>query len=309
MSLPRLRRSAQAALAALVFVPLAACATPEAAPAHTPAPSAQQAATAQQNTDFAQLERTFDARLGVYAVDTGTGREVGYHAEDRFAYASTHKVFSAGALLQKTPVEGLDRRVSYGQGDLVPNSPITKKNLGTAPTATITLRAAMDASLRYSDNTADNLVFREIGGPAGMAAALRGVGDTVSHPDRIEPDLNEATPGDIRDTTTPRAFANSLRAFALGDALPADRRAVLTDTMRANTTGDALIRAGVPAGWQVADKTGGANYGTRNDIAVIWPPQRAPIVLVVLSDKKAKDAKYDDKLIAQATTAALGALR
>lgn len=298
----------RAALATLTLIPLVACSAPPAAPTPAP-PSAQQAASTQQAAAFEQLERTFDARLGVYAVDTATGQAVGYHADDRFAYASTHKVFSSGALLQRTPIEGLERKVTYGTNDLVPNSPITKQNLGTAPTATITLRATMDAALRYSDNTADNLMFREIGGAAGMATALRGAGDSTTHPDRIEPELNETTPGDIRDTSTPRAMAGSLRAFTLGGALPEDKRKVLTDMMRANTTGDALIRAGVPAGWQVADKTGGANYGTRNDIAVIWPPQRAPIVLVVLSDKKAKDAKYDDKLIAQATTAALGALR
>ncbi|MFD9893415.1 class A beta-lactamase [Amycolatopsis sp. NPDC059027] len=296
------------ALTALTLIPLVACSAPQTTPAPAP-PSAQQAATTQQTAAFEQLERTFDARLGVYAVDTATGREVGYHADDRFAYASTHKVFSSGALLQKIPVGELERKVTYGTNDLVPNSPITKQNLGTAPTAAISLRAAMDAALRYSDNTADNLMFREIGGAAGMATALRGAGDTTTHADRIEPDLNEATPGDIRDTSTPRAFAGSLRAFVLGGALPEDKRKILTDMMRANTTGNALIRAGAPAGWQVADKTGGADYGTRNDIAVLWPPERAPIVLVVFSDKKAKDAKYDDKLVAQATTAALDSLR
>ncbi|MBV8931018.1 MAG: serine hydrolase, partial [Kutzneria sp.] len=106
---------------------------------------------------------------------------------------------------------------------------------------------------------------------------------------------------------TPRAMASTLRAFALGDALPADKRDVLVGMMQANTTGDALIRAGVPAGWQVGDKTGTADYGTRNDIALVWPPRRAPIVLVILSDRPAKDAAFDDKLTAQAAAVALKA--
>jgi beta-lactamase class A len=128
---------------------------------------------------------------------------------------------------------------------------------------------------------------------------------TATHVDRIEPQLNETSPGDIRDTSVPRSMASTLRAFTLGDALPAEKRTVLLDMMRANTTGGELIRAGVPAGWQVADKTGAADYATRDDIAVIWPPRRAPIVLVIMSDRAAKNATYDNKLIAQAATVAL----
>ncbi|WP_052371890.1 class A beta-lactamase [Amycolatopsis taiwanensis] len=308
-SRPSAWRSARLSLAALILAPLAACSGTDPAPAAPPAQepaSVQQADPVPQTAAFEELERTFDARLGVYAVDTATGRNLAYHADDRFGYASTHKVFTAGAVLQRTPIEGLERTVTYGANDLVPNSPITQRNLGTAPTASITLRAAMDAALRYSDNTADNLLFREIGGPAGMAAALREAGDTTTHADRIEPALNDLAPGEIRDTSTPRALAASLRAFTLGEALPEEKRTILTDMMRANVTGDSVIRAGTPAGWQVADKTGTAKYGTRNDIAVVWPPQRAPIVLVILSDRKAKDSDHDDKLIAQAAAAALG---
>ncbi|WAL69834.1 class A beta-lactamase [Amycolatopsis cynarae] len=300
-------RNVLAAVAALAIASLAACAAPAPAPApaatSTAAPATVQPTAGQQ--DFERLERTFGARLGVYAVDTGTGREVAFRADERFAYASTHKVFSAGAILRRTPVEGLDRTVMFGQGDVVSYSPITQKYAGTG----MPLRAVLDAALRYSDNTAANLMFRELGGPAGLTAALRAIGDATTSPDRIEPALNEAVPGDPRDTSTPRAMAASLRAFTLGTALPEDRRAVLVAMMRANTTGATLVRAGVPADWQVADKTGAASYGTRDDIAVVWPPQRAPIVLVVLSDRQAKDAAYDDKLIAQAATSTVAALR
>jgi beta-lactamase class A len=168
----------------------------------------------------------------------------------------------------------------------------------------------MDAALRYSDNTADDLLFREIGGPAGLAGFLRGIGDTTSHVDRIEPDLNATAPGDVRDTSTPRAFAADLREVVLGTVLPDDRRTVLTDMMRANTTGATVIRAGVPAGWQVADKTGkGFDYATRNDIAVVWPPNRPPIVIAVLTDRPGKDDRADDALIAQATAATVAVFR
>ncbi|MFI9455156.1 class A beta-lactamase [Amycolatopsis sp. NPDC052450] len=287
-----------AALLALSVVSLASCSTPAPAqpPAATPAASADRAG-------FEQLERAFGARLGVYAVDTANGREVAFRADERFAYASTHKVFSAGGVLRRTSIADLDRTVTYGQKDVVVNSPVTEKHAGTG----LPLRAVMDATLRYSDNTGGNLLFRELGGPEGLNAVLRGIGDTTSHADRIEPELNDTAPGDPRDTSTPRALAVSLRAFVLGDALPEDKRKILVDMMRASTTGDQNIRAGVP-GWPVADKTGTASYGTRNDIGVVWPPNRAPIVISVLTDRSEKDAKIDNKLLADATAAAVKAL-
>ncbi|MET8846324.1 class A beta-lactamase [Amycolatopsis sp. NPDC004625] len=293
-----------AALAALVLVPLTACTTEPPAPA-TPPTSATPATTAPAAPDFGPLEHDFDARLGVYAVDTGSGREIAHRADERFGYASTHKAFSAAAVLQRTSLDGLAKHLTYTRADLQPNSPVTEKHVATG----LPLRDAIDAALRYSDNTAANLLFRELGGPPGLAAALRAIGDTTTHVDRIEPGLNDLAPGDIRDTSTPRAMAGSLRAFTLGTALPPDKRTVLTDMMRANTTGAALIRAGAPAGWAVADKTGTGSYATRNDIAVVWPPGRAPIVLVVLSSRQAENAGHDDRLIAQAAKLVLDSFR
>lgn len=296
MPFPRVRR---AALAALVLVPLTACA------AEAPAPVPPSSTAVAPQPDFAALERTFDARLGVYAVDTGSGREFAHRADERFGYASAHKAFSAAAVLRRTGIAGLAKVLTYSRADLQENSPVTEKHVATG----IPLRDAIDAALRYSDNTAANLLFRELGGPPGLATALRGIGDTTTHVDRIEPGLNDLAPGDIRDTSTPRAMATGLRAFALGTALPPDEQAVYTGMMRANTTGATTIRAGTPAGWAVADKTGTGGYATRNDIAVVWPPGRAPIVLAVMSSRQAAHAEHDDRLIAQAAKLVLDALR
>ncbi|HZZ48822.1 MAG TPA: class A beta-lactamase [Pseudonocardia sp.] len=276
-------------------------------PARSSAPD-QPAAAAQSaaQRSFEQLEKSFESRLGVYAVDTGNGAVVSYRADERFAYASTHKAFVAAAVLQRTAIPELSTQVPFGPADLVDGAPITHDHVG----AGMTVRELIDAAVRYSDNTADDLLFREIGGPGGLATFLRGIGDTTSHVDRIEPALNVTAPGDIRDTTTARAFAADLRAVVLGTVLPDDRRAVLTDMMRANTTGDTVIRAGVPAGWQVADKTGnGGYYATRNDIAVVWPPGRPPLVIVIFSDRSGKGDKADDRLIAQAAAAVVTVFR
>ena len=287
-----------AALLALVPALLAGCAgNGDALPARTAATPSQ--------ARLAQVESRYHARLGVYALDSGSGRTVTYRADERFAYCSTSKALTAGLLLRRTTDARLDRVVPYAASDLVDHSPITSPHAGTG----MTLRALMDAALRYSDNTAANLLMGKLGGPGGFQAALRGLGDTTTHADRTEPTLNDATPGDIRDTSTPRALDADLRGLVLGNVLPEIRRRLLTGWLLRNTTGGPYIRAGVPSGWKVADRTGAGGYGTRNDIAVVWPPGGAPIVIVVLSDRHSANAPSDDALIADATKATLAALR
>ncbi len=139
-----------------------------------------------------------------------------------------------------------------------------------------------------------------------MQDALRALGDNVTRCDRYEVALSDAVPGDLRDTSTPRALATDLRAYVLGTTLSADKRAVLTDWLKRNTTGDKAIRAGAPDGWTVGDKTGTGGYGTRNDIAIVWPPRAAPIALAVLSRRDTKDAERDDALIARAAKVTFG---
>jgi len=251
---------------------------------------------------FQELEKQYAARLGVFALDTGSRRTVSYRANERFAFASTFKSLACGVLLRQT--KDLDKLIRYTAADLVTYSPITEKHVDTG----MTLRELCDAAIRYSDNTAANLVLVELGGPAGLQLALRKLGDGISNVNRNEPTLNEATPGDKRDTTTPRQLAVSLQKFTLGRALPPARQAILNNWLLTNTTGDKTIRAGVPKTWKVGDKTGTAGYGGRNDVAVLWPPNRAPIMLAVMSTKGVKDAPTDDALIAAATTAAINAL-
>jgi beta-lactamase class A len=253
---------------------------------------------------LADLEASFDARLGVVAVDTGSGRRVEHRADERFAYASTIKALLAAAVLDSTTDDELDEVIRFTSSDLVTYSPITEDRVADG----MTRRELADAAVRFSDNTAANLLLEDLGGPPALAEALRAVGDDVTLPVRTEPALNEAVPGDDRDTSTPRALAASLQAFAVDDALSATDRRVLNGWLEGNTTGDELIRAGVPEGWRVGDRTGSGGYGTRNDIAVITPPGRPPIVLAVLSDKGEVDAESDAALIAAASRAALDAL-
>ncbi|WP_455356979.1 class A beta-lactamase [Streptomyces sp. SYSU K217416] len=307
MQLTRARRAALGALASLALVPLAACGQDG-----SPASSSPSAATTRPSTaakpfagDLKELERKFDARLGVYAVNTGSGREVAYNDGERFAYASTFKALAAGAVLRKYSLSGMDKVIKYSGDDLIANSPVSEKHVETG----MTLRELCDAAVRYGDNAAANLLFDALGGPQGLDAALEKIGDDVTRMERREPELSRWTPGETRDTTTPRALAKDLRAYVLGDVLGKPERAQLTQWLRTNTTGDDLIRAGVPKGWVVGDKTGtGSFYGARNDIAVVWPPDAAPIVMAIMSNRSEKDADHDDKLIAEAASVVVGTL-
>ncbi|AKG73018.1 class A beta-lactamase [Salinicoccus halodurans] len=259
-----------------------------------------------KNTDDAmgQIEKEYDANLGVYALDTGSGQTVSYNADERFAYASTHKALAAGVLLQQNDIEELGRTVEISEADLVNYNPVTEDYVGEA----MTLEQLAEASLHYSDNTAGNLILEEIGGPEGFKRALRDMGDDVTNPVRSEPNLNEFIPDDPSDTSTPRALTSSLKSLTVGDALPGEKQKLLIDWLKGNQTGDTLIRAGLPENWEVGDRTGAATYGTRNAIAVIRPPGGEPIFLAVLSNKDKKDAEYDDELIQRATEETIKAL-
>lgn len=273
------------------------------APASQPAPTGAAAEPAPQGA-LESLEAEFDARLGVYAIDTGTGEEVEYRADERFAFASTYKVLAAAAVLEQNSLAELDELVAYDTSDLVTYSPVTEGSVDTG----MTLRQLAEAAVQHSDNTAGNLLFDELGGPAGFDAALARVGDHVTVAEREEPDLNDYMPGDGSDTSTPEALATTLSSYALGDILEPDKRGLIQEWLIGNTTGDDLIRAGVPSGWVVGDKTGAAAYGTRNDIAVVWPPDGDPIVIAVLSDKTDPEAQHDDSLVAEATSIIIDAL-
>ncbi|MGW9634847.1 class A beta-lactamase [Nocardiopsis alba] len=289
-------------VAALALVPLVGCGTAGEG-ASEEVSSAD--ALVDVEAEFEALEAEYDTRLGVYALDTGSGEEVEFREDERFAFASTFKSLLAGVVLSENSLEEMERVITYDEDVLVSHSPITEENVGTG----MSLLELCDATVRFSDNAAANLLLEELGGPEGFTESLEELtGDDVTTLDRYETDMSAAVPGDERDTSTPEALAGSLEAFTLGDVLPEDRREVLVDMLVRNKTGDAVIRAGVPEGWVVGDKTGTGGYGTRNDIAVVWPEEGDPIVLAVLSTMEVEDAEPQDSLIAEATEVVVEAL-
>jgi beta-lactamase class A len=288
-------------LLAASALPLASACTPWAAKAQQPDSAASAA------SQLAALESSVGGRLGVAALDTGSGARVQHRATERFPLCSTFKTMLAAAVLSRSAHDAslLERRVSYGKSDLLPNSPITGKHLDTG----MTVAAMCAATIQYSDNAAANLLMKILGGPAAVTAFARSIGDHTFRLDRWETELNSAIPGDVRDTTSPDAMATSLQRLVLGDALGAAQRGQLETWLLGNTTGAARIRAGVPADWKVGDKTGLGSYGSNNDTGVLWPPAGAPLVLAVYLTFPREDAPARNDVIASAARIVVNALR
>jgi len=226
-----------------------------------------------------QLETASGGRMGVAMRNTATGVQFGYRENERFPMCSTSKLLTAGAVLTCVDQgkEQLSRVVHFSKSDLVSYSPATEKRVGQG----MSIEELCAAAVTLSDNTAANLLLATIGGPPGFTRFARSLGDNVTRLDRNEPTLNQALPGDPRDTTSPAAIMTDMQTLVLGDQLSASSKAHLTQWLVANTTGDQRLRAGVPKNWKVGDKTGSGDHGTANDVAILWPPGHAPLLAAV----------------------------
>jgi beta-lactamase class A len=227
---------------------------------------------------LAALEQRHGGRLGVAILDTAKGKPIAYRGDERFPLCSTFKALAGAYVLARVDrkEESLGLRVVYSKDDLVTYSPVTEKYAGGEG---MTVAAICDAAITLSDNTAGNLLLDSFGGPPALTMYMRSLGDPVTRLDRRETELNEAIPGDPRDTTSPLAMAETLRKIILGDALSASSREQLVAWLVDCKTGDKRLRARVPAGWRVGDKTGTGGHNATNDVAVIWPPGRPPLIV------------------------------
>jgi len=229
---------------------------------------------------LAAIEVKVGGRLGVAALATGSGQRIAYRADEHFPMCSTFKMLAVAAVLHRVDQkqEQLDRFIPYSAADLLEYAPVTRKHVAEGG---MKLSALCAAAISLSDNTAANLLLKTIGGPEGLTRFARTLGDQQTRLDRMEPDLNNFTVGDERDTTTPAAMLGNLRALLLKDKLSPASRNQLENWMVENKTGDNLIRAGLPKDWRVGDKTGRGGLGAIGDIAIIRPPGKQPILLVV----------------------------
>jgi beta-lactamase class A len=244
------------------------------------------------------IETRLGGRLGVAALDTGSSRRLEHRASERFPMCSTFKLLAVAAVLHRVDekAEQLTRFIPYTKADLLEYAPVTTEHVHEGG---MTLAALCAAAVEESDNTAANLLLQTIGGPEGLTRYARSLGDEQTRLDRLEPDLNSAVPGDKRDSTTPAAMVANLRTLLLGHALSQQSRQLLDNWLAENKTGGEMIRAGLPNEWKIGDKTGRGSNGATNDIAIIRPPGKSPILLAIYfvgstASQKARQAAIAD---------------
>ncbi|MEO0803978.1 MAG: class A beta-lactamase [Cyanobacteria bacterium J06642_2] len=239
-----------------------------------------------------RIEASMNARVGIAVYDKETNQNWQYHANDRFPMNSTFKTIACAALLARvdSAQEQLEHIVIFDESELVTYSPITETRIG-APG--MSLDELCEATMTMSDNSAANFILEAIGGPEALTQFMRSIGDEISRLDRWEPDLNEAVPGDERDTTSPNAMARTLEQLVLNGTLSLDSRQKLENWLKGNEVGDDLFRSEVPCNWDIGDRTGAGGYGSRSIAAVMWPPQREPVIAAVYITET--EASFDDR--------------
>jgi beta-lactamase class A len=274
------------------------------------APELTRAAARSMGERLVSIERASGGRLGVFVLDTASGRSTGHRMDERFGLCSTFKLLLAVAVLREADAGrlSLDQHVTYTQRDLVPYAPVAEKHLSDGG---MIVGALAEAAQVMSDNVAANLLLRLLGGPEGFTRILRELGDDVTRLDRYEPEMNFVPAGELRDTTTPRAVAATVSRALTGDVLRVVSRAKLIDWMVATRTGLRRLRAGFPQGWRAGDKTGtGSMLGMpnkHNDVAIVWPPGRAPCIVAAYLDARGhfeKNRAADDAVLADVGRAA-----
>jgi beta-lactamase class A len=259
--------------------------------------AAQPARTVAAERALAALDARSGGRLGVAILDTRSRQSAGHRTSERFAMCSTFKLPLAALVLREADAGrlALDESVPISKADLVAYAPVVERHVGR----TMTLVAMAEATQTTSDNAAANLLLRRLGGPSAFTAMLRALGDDETRLDRVEPALNFVPVGEVRDTTTPLAMARTGARLVTGDGLSAASRERLAGWLVATRTGDKRIRAGLPKDWRAGDKTGTAQadgMGDKvNDIAVLWPPGRPPVVVTAFFDSaRTSTATRDD---------------
>ena len=254
-----------------------------------------------------RLESRLDARIGLMIRDSGSDWTWAYRADEQFLMASVFKSVLCGAVLYQHDRNKLtlSEPLAIGEADMLSYAPVTQKHVG----GTLTIGELCFETLDMSDNTAANLLIDRVGGPAEVTAFLRDIGDDVTRLDRKEPQVNQFTPGDPRDTTSPAAMASTWKALLLDAALTPASRAQLADWMRHGGVTGALIRASTPQGWIVVDKSGGGRQFTRNLVAMVTPPDRAPFVVAIFLSDTPADWNARNEAVAEVAAAVVEVLK
>lgn len=244
---------------------------------------------------LANLERASGRTIGAVA-GARSRTSYRYRADQRFPMCSLFKTLLVGLLLRDHAYDDgfWRRRVTFSVDDIVVNSLVCAsdhdRNMSVSELA--------DATLRYSDNTAGNLLLRLVGGPMAVTRFATDLGVRNTRLDRWEPELNVVAPGDPRDTSTPSDIHRLYGRLLVGDALDRLGQARLRDWMLRNTTARNRLGRALPQGAELADKTGAGAYGVVNDAGVFWRGDDL-LSIVVMTRTDDPSASNQDDVVAQ----------
>lgn len=262
----------------------------------------------------------------------GDGPRVLVNGGQRFPMASTFKVAIAGALLAAVD-DGrlsLEQMVSVAPDAHIPSAIIADRFIH--PGVSLSLANLMELMLTQSDNTATDIVMELAGGPARVTEWVRAQGienlrvdrdtgallrdffelpdgpflEALTEAEKADPQLvqkgahpNPHFYGDVRDTSTPEAMAGLLTRIFNGRALSPRSTELLIGMMQRCRTGEGRLKGRLPAGTEVAHKTGTIG-GTLNDVGVIsLPGDAGQLVVAVLIRESGRPFADREQAIAE----------
>ncbi|MFA6915851.1 MAG: class A beta-lactamase [Parachlamydiales bacterium] len=247
------------------------------------------------------LESNIEERVGVFAINTANDCTIEYRAKEVFPTGCTSKVIGVSAVLKKSMSDPslLLTNIKYSEEELNEWSPVTRKYVTTG----MTIQDLCAASISFSDNTSMNLLLKIIDGVQGMNDFAQSIGDLSFRQDNDWP--AEAFSGgvnNLKDSSTPKSMVESLRKLTIGEILDKPQRDLLITWLINTQTGASRIRSAIPNNWVVGNKTGtGAVYGSTNDLAIVWPPNHAPILIGIYYTSNNEHAKKREDIVANAT--------
>ena len=249
--------------------------------------------------ELKKIEAQHGGKIGVYVINRNDGENLAYQQSFYFPICSTYKFLVVGAILKQsmTNKELLDEKIKILPENITGYSPVTRKYIGKK----ITVAELCKASI-LSDNTASNLLINKLGGLKKLREFTRSLDDKATKVAHLEPTINKVDLTTNLNKTTPKIMARDINKLAFSDdILDKEHRLLLKKWLKANNTGDNRIAAAIPDHWQIGDKTGTCEYGTTNDVAIIWPEDNRAVAMSIFYTQSKKDAKSKDRILRQVT--------
>ncbi|WP_260925536.1 class A beta-lactamase [Novosphingobium sp. 9] len=236
---------------------------------------------------LASVANSAQGRIGVAAMDLVTGQTVSVLGDQRFPMASTSKVAIAATFLQGVDEGKWSLDTIYPMMMPVRSAPFSSAVAPARPGPRMTARALLEASLIHSNNMATDGILKVVGGPAAVNAFMHRAGIEDFRLDRdiltlVRDDgaIDPASVIDKRDSATPLAMVRFLSGLYEGRWLSDNSRKTLFSIMDRCVTGRRRITAGLPAGVDLAHKTG-TLHNVSSDIGVISSPEGHPIAVAI----------------------------